>query len=116
MVSIHLQGMKFYAFHGHYPVEQLTGNEFIVELKIDAADSQAMISDNLADAINYQTVYEIVKKEMMVNSNLLEHVANRILNALYTTFPEIAKAEIKISKLNPPMGGEIEKVSVINTK
>jgi dihydroneopterin aldolase len=75
-----------------------------------------MISDNLGDAVNYQTVYEIVKKEMMINSNLLEHVANRVLDALYTTFPDIANAEIKISKLNPPMGGEIEKVSVIMTK
>lgn len=116
MVSIHIEGMKFFAFHGHYPVEQFVGSEFIVELKIDVQDTYATISDKLDDAINYQTLYEMVKAEMMVNSNLLEHVGNRILSAIYNKFPKISRAEVKISKLNPPMGGEIEKVSVILSK
>lgn len=116
MITIHIEGMKFYAFHGHYPVEQIVGNEFIVELRIETADNEALSSDKLKDAINYQSVYEIVKAEMNINSNLLEHVANRILNSLYTRFSLIGRAEVKISKLNPSMGGEIEKVSVILSK
>ena len=116
MISIHLEGMKFYAFHGHYPVEQVVGNEFIVELKIETEDYGALNSDKLKDAINYQTAYEIVKAEMNINSNLLEHVANRILNSLYARFSLISRVEVKISKLNPPMGGEIEKVSVVLSK
>ena len=116
MISIHLEGMKFYAYHGHYPVEQVVGNEFIVALKIETEDYEAINSDKLNDAINYQTAYEIVKAEMNVSSNLLEHVASRILNALYARFSLIRRAEVKISKLNPPMGGEIEKVSIILSK
>lgn len=116
MISIHIEGMKFYAFHGHYPVEQVVGNEFIVELKIEAEDNEALSSDKLKDAINYQSAYEIVKAEMNISSNLLEHVANRILNSLYARFLLISRAEVKISKLNPPMGGEIEKVSVVLSK
>jgi len=116
MITIHLEGMKFYAFHGHYPVEQVVGNEFIVELKIETEDYEAINSDKLNDAINYQTAYEIVKAEMNVSSNLLEYVASRILKALYARFSLIRRAEVKISKLNPPMGGEIEKVSVILSK
>ncbi len=108
--------MKFYAYHGHYPVEQVVGNEFIVALKIETDDYEAINSDKLNDAINYQTAYEIVKAEMNVSSNLLEHVANRVLNSLYARFSMIRRAEIKISKLNPPMGGEIERVSVILSK
>jgi dihydroneopterin aldolase len=116
MISIHIEGMKFYAFHGHYPVEQLVGNEFIVALKIETEDYEAINSDKLDDALNYQIAYEIVKAEMSFNSNLLEHVANRILNALYSRFSLVRRAEVKISKLNPPMGGEIEKVSVTLSK
>lgn len=113
MGIIEIEGMHFYAFHGHFESEQKVGNEFVVNLKIETDCSKASISDNLKDALNYQSAYEIVKHEMTIKSHLLENVAKRILDSLYSIFPSIKKAEIKISKLNPPMGGEIEKVSVI---
>ena len=112
MGIIEIEGMHFYAFHGHFESEQKVGNEFIVNLKIETDCSQASKSDNLDDALNYQTAYEIVKKEMNITSHLLENVAKRILDSLYLYFPAINKAEVKISKINPPMGGEIEKVSI----
>ena len=112
MVSIHLEGMRFHAFHGHYPVEQLVGSDFIVELKVEVPQSNAVNTDNLVDAVNYQLLYEIVKEEMQINSSLLEHVGNRISNAVCMKFPEVRNVEVKISKLNPPMGGEIDRVSV----
>ena len=112
MGIIEIEGMKFYAYHGHFESEQVVGNEFTVNLKIKTDCNKAAISDNLNDALNYQNVYEIIKQEMSVNSHLLENVAKRILDSLYSNFKAIIKAEIKISKMNPPMGGEIEKVSV----
>ncbi len=112
MGLIEIEGMKFYAFHGHFESEQIVGNEFLLDLKIETDCNPAAVSDNLIDALNYQSAYEIVKQEMEKPSHLLENVAQRILDALYSGFKSIIKAEIKISKLNPPMGGEIEKVSV----
>jgi len=112
MDIIEIEGMKFYAFHGHFESEQIVGNEFSVDLKIETDCNKAAISDNLDDALNYQTAYEIVKQEMVQPSKLLENVAKRILDKLYIEFKSIKKASIKISKMNPPMGGEIEKVSV----
>ena len=112
MGIIEIEGMHFYAFHGHFESEQKVGNEFTVNLKIETDCGPASISDNLDDALNYQTAYEIVKQEMTIPSHLLEHVAKRILDSLYRSFPALKKAEIKISKMNPPMGGEIKKVSV----
>lgn len=112
MGIIEIEGMQFYAFHGHFESERKVGNEFIVNLKIETDCSLASISDNLKDALNYQTAYEIVKTEMSITSHLLENVTKRILDSLYSNFNSITKAEIKISKMNPPMGGEIEKVSV----
>ena len=116
MGLIEIEGMKFYAFHGHFESEQIVGNEFLLNLKIETNCNPAAVSDNLNDALNYQSAYEIVKKEMEKPSHLLENVAQRILDALYSSFTSIQKAEIKISKLNPPMGGEIEKVSVTITR
>ena len=112
MGIIEIEGMKFYAFHGHFESEQVVGNEFTVNLKIETDFEKAAVSDNLNDALNYQTAYEIIKNEMATPSHLLENVAKRILNSLYNHFTSIKKTEVKISKMNPPMGGEIEKVSI----
>ena len=64
-------------------------------------------SDDLEDALNYQLIYNIVKEEMSVPSNLLEHLAGRILRHFQRMFPEITSATVSISKLNPPLGGEV---------
>ena len=69
-------------------------------------------SDRLIDAVDYQTAYQVIKKEMEKKSHLLEHVANRILNSLYLELPEIITASVKVSKMNPPLGGQVERVSV----
>ncbi len=112
MGLIEIEGMHFYAWHGHFEVEQAVGNEFLVDVSIETDCEAAAASDNLEDALNYQAVYNLVKKEMQITSKLLEHVAGRILDALYHEFSVIEKVKIKISKINPPMGGQIEKASV----
>jgi dihydroneopterin aldolase len=116
MGLIEIEGMHFYAWHGHFEVEQKVGNDFLVDISIETDCSAAAASDNLKDALNYQAVYNIVKKEMRITSKLLENVAGRIIDSLYAKFPEIEKAKIKISKINPPMGGQIEKASVTLTR
>ncbi|MCK3686328.1 dihydroneopterin aldolase [Maribellus sp. YY47] len=112
MGVIEIEGMKFYAYHGHFAAEQIVGNNFEAYVRIETNCSKAGLSDNLDDALNYQAVYETIQKEMQIKSALLENVAFRILDALYAQFPVIEKAKIKISKMNPPMGGEMERVSV----
>lgn len=109
---IEIEGMEFYAFHGHYPVEKEVGNKFIVNIKITADCEKAGKSDKLEDALDYQLVYQLIKEEMAIKADLLEHVGRRILDRLYAEFAEIQHASVKISKMNPPMGGQIEKVSV----
>jgi dihydroneopterin aldolase len=73
-------------------------------------------SDNLKDAVNYQRAYQIVKTEMERKSHLLENIAGRILDALYSEMKGIKKATIKVSKLNPPIGGRIGSVSIVMEK
>jgi len=113
MGLIQIENMEFYAFHGHYKEEQIVGNKFIVDLTIETDMTAPSKSDNLKDAVNYQKAYQIVKTEMEKKSYLLENIAARILDALYSQMTGISKARIKVSKMNPPMGGKIRSVSVI---
>jgi len=112
MGEIHLEDMEFYAFHGHFKEEQIVGNRFLVNLTLSTNMKRPGESDNLKDALNYQEAYEIVKQEMEKKSHLLEHIARRILDALYEHFEGIDQASIKVSKMNPPMGGKMDRVSV----
>jgi len=113
MGLIQIENMEFYAFHGHFREEQIVGNRFIVDLTIETDMTVPSKSDNLKDAVNYQKAYQIVKTEMEKKSYLLENIAGRILDALYSQMTGIAKARIKVSKMNPPMGGKIGSVSIV---
>jgi dihydroneopterin aldolase len=113
MGLIQIENMEFYSFHGHYREEQIVGNKFLVDLYIEADLSRPAASDNLRDAINYQTAYRLLKEEMEKKSSLLENIAKRILDVIYDHFEGLDRVTVKVSKMNPPMGGgRIEKVSV----
>jgi dihydroneopterin aldolase len=116
MGLIQIENMEFYSFHGHFREERIVGNKFLVNLTIETDMSVPASSDNLRDAVNYQQAYEIVKQQMDIKSYLLENIAGRILDALYTEMKGIKSATVKVSKLNPPMGGKIASVSVIMTR
>ncbi len=83
MGIIEIEDMEFYAYHGHYEEEKIVGNRFLLDLRIEADCQAAAETDNIEDALNYQTVYKIICKQMQVKSNLLENIAKRILDALY---------------------------------
>ena len=116
MGLIQIENMEFYAFHGHFKEERIVGNKFLVDLTIETDMSNATESDNLKDAVNYQRVYEIVKQQMGLKSHLLEHIAKRILDSIYAEMNGIQKVTVKVSKMNPPMGGKIGSVSVVLSK
>lgn len=116
MGQIKIEGMEFYSFHGHYPEEQIVGNRFKVDLTIEAGMTKAAASDNLNDALDYQKAYEIVRAQMERKSYLLENTAARILDALFESFEGIDSVVVKVSKMNPPLGGKTDAVSVIMTR
>lgn len=113
MGLIQIEKMEFYSFHGHFKEERIVGNKFLVDLTIETDLKIPAGSDNLKDAVNYQKAYEIVKLQMEKKSHLLEHIAGRILDALYAEIEGLKKVTVKVSKMNPPMGGKIGSVSVV---
>lgn len=116
MGIIEIEDMEFYAYHGHYEEERVVGNRFLLNLKIEADCHTAAKSDRIDDALNYQTVYKIICKQMEIKSHLLENIAQRILDALFNNVKGIKKASIKVKKMNPPMGGQIRSVSLTMSK
>lgn len=112
MATIELENMEFYAFHGCYKEEQMVGNRFLVNATIEGDFSKPAKSDNIEDSVNYLKVYELIRKEMEITSHLLEHITSRILDCIYSNFEGIDKITVKVSKICPPLGGRVEKVSL----
>ncbi len=113
MGTILLEDMEFYAYHGCFKEEQVIGNRFVVQFEINADTEGGELNDDLSKTLNYQEVYQIVDEQMQIKSNLLEHVARRIIDIVVKQFRSINYAKIKISKKNPPLGGKVEAVSVV---
>ena len=116
MGKILIENMEFYAFHGHYHEEQIVGNKFLIDLILETDLEPAAGSDRLEDAADYQLAYRVVKEAMELKSNLLEHIAGRILDSLYEKMDGITQATVIIRKMNPPMGGHIGSVCVEMTR
>jgi dihydroneopterin aldolase len=115
MDYIELKNMVFHARHGVLEQEKKVGNTFTVSLKLYLDLSIAGQSDHLKDTLNYAEVFEIVKKEMAVPSNLLEHVASRIIQTIKHAFPRIVKIQIRLAKMRPPVNGEMGEAVIVIT-
>lgn len=108
-----LENIQLFAHHGVLEQETKVGNYFVVNVKLKVDLSKAAETDDVEDTISYADVYNIVKREMEQPSKLLEHAAKRIIKGLKNEFSEIDEVEVKLSKLNPPMGAQLDAASVI---
>lgn len=109
---IRIEKLRFRAFHGVLPQERQVGGDFLVTLRIGYPWQQAMESDDVADTLDYAAVYELVRREMAVPSQLLEHVAGRMSKALLRDFPQITSVDLWLTKVVPPMGADCEGAGV----
>jgi dihydroneopterin aldolase len=92
--------------------EMLIGSDYRVDLEISADLSQPAASDQLSETVDYVHLNNIIKEEMTVRSNLLEHVAKRIIDRIFNEIKEVTEVEVEVAKINPPIGGDVESVSV----
>ncbi len=110
--SVEVNGMKLRAFHGVLPEERITGNIFIVDLRVDYPFEKAMETDNLNYTVNYARLTEIIRHEMRVPSALLEHVARRIIFSVIKEYPASTSGKIRIAKTVPPLPSIVDSCSV----
>jgi dihydroneopterin aldolase len=101
---IFVRDLRLYAFHGVMPQERKVGGWFVVSLHVHYSIAKAIESDEVADTLNYAELCDVIRREMNVPSQLLEHVAGRIASAVFQSFPQAEALHLTIVKENPPMG------------
>lgn len=116
MGIIKVQNIRIYSNHGCLQEEAKIGSDYRVDVQVKADLSTSAQSDKLADTVDYVHINKIVKEEVAIRSELLEHVVQRVLNRLLHEIPLISKATVALSKLNPPIGGDVEAVTIEMSK
>jgi len=114
--KIRLQNVRVYAYHGCLIEEGQIGSDYRVDLEVKADLSKSAKTDDLSDTVDYVLLNKIIEEEMAIRSKLLENVANRILNQIFLKSKRVSKAKVTISKINPPIEGDVEMVSIIMKK
>ena len=110
--TIRLDGIFLRAYHGCYDLEQQVGNRFRVDMAIRTPLGDLPKSDDVTQAVNYLTVFEIVERTMQRTQRTIEAAASNIIEAVKGAFPQIVEVECTVAKIAPPLGGKIDRVSV----
>ena len=112
MGTIKLQNIRTFSFHGCLEEEAKIGSDYRVDLEIKTDLRKSSITDELKDTVDYVLLNKIVVEEMAVRSKLLEHVGHRIISRIFGEIPSISRILLAVSKLNPPIGGDVEAVTI----
>jgi len=116
MGIIKIKNIRIYAYHGCLVEEGKIGSDYRVDVSVKADLSKSAKTDNLSDTVDYVYLNKIVKQEMAIRSKLLEEVVKRILNRILDEIPLARKATVAVSKLNPPIGGNVAMVTIEMSK
>ena len=116
MGLIEVKNIRLYAYHGCLDEEGKIGSEYRVDLSIRADLSKSAKTDALSDTVDYVHLNKIVKEEMAIRTKLLEKVAYRILDRILEEISLVNKATVEVSKLNPPIGGNVARVTIKMSK
>jgi dihydroneopterin aldolase len=113
MDKIKVEGISLYAYHGCLDEEAAIGTNYRVNVTVWGDLLQAAQADDLDNTLDYVIINRIVEEEVAIRAKLIENVADRILNRLLVEMPSLKKAKVKLSKMSPPINGEVDKVSVV---
>ena len=112
MGTIKLQNIRTFSYHGCLIEEGKIGSDYSVDLETKTDLRKSSQTDELADTVDYVLLNKIVVEEMAIRSKLLEHVAQRIITRCFAEIPSISRIKLAVSKLNPPVGGDVEAVTI----
>jgi len=113
MGKIKLKNIKIYSNHGCLDEERLIGSDYVLQLDVKTDLNKSCRTDDIKDTVDYVALNSIIKEETLKRSKLLEKVAHRIIDRIFNEHRSVTKAKVEISKINPPIEGNVEAVSII---
>ena len=101
MLSIQLNNLTFFAFHGLYEEEKLNGNDYVMNVVISYLPSKKIT--DLSHTIDYSSVYEVIYKRMQIATPLLETIVMELATEILDKFTLAQIVKIELIKTKPPI-------------
>lgn len=112
IVTVEVNGLSLYTHLGVSPAEREVGQRLILDIRIELADSDATVTDRLADTVDYARVCEVAALVATQRSDkTLERLCAAVADRLLKDFDAQA-VSVKASKPEPPIPLPVEDVSV----
>jgi dihydroneopterin aldolase len=111
MGLITVEGIRVFAYHGHLPEEAVLGGHFIVNVWVEVNTVEVEKTDDLKHTVDYVKIIAIVKEQMAIRSNMIEHPAKRIIDAILH-LNKVQKVTVEVEKVLPPIDATFDKISV----
>lgn len=112
MGVINVNDIEVYAHHGCLDEEAVIGGRYMIDAVFHVDVKRAAHYDDLDLTIDYVKVTEIVQREMAIRAKLIETVGYRMLNALQNEFPQADRIRLRLTKISPPIPGQVGSVSI----
>ncbi|WP_455168729.1 dihydroneopterin aldolase [Aegicerativicinus sediminis] len=112
MGIIKVENIRVFAYHGCLKEETKIGSDYRVDLEVKADLQTSAATDALSDTVDYVFLNRVVREEMLRPTHLLETVGKRILDRIMAESSKVQHAIVWVSKLNPPIGGDVERVTI----
>jgi len=102
-MKLSIKSAQFYAYHGVRTEEQVLGGKYEVDLDLWYDATEAIINDEVNYALNYEEAFFCIEEIIGGEYNLVETIANEILNLAMEKFQNLKNANVKVRKMNVPM-------------
>ena len=113
MDTIHIKGLRLFAYHGVNPEEKRDGQTFVLDLRLGADLSRARRSDRLEDTVNYAAVVKAVRAAFTAQSfDLFERAAQAVCDAVLEGFPQVEEVSLLLQKPEAPVSAEFDYMAV----
>ena len=113
MDTIHIKGLRLFAYHGVNPEEKRDGQTFVLDLRLGADLSRARRSDRLEDTVNYAAVVKAVRAAFAAQSfDLIERAAQAVCDAVLEGFPQVEEVSLLLQKPEAPVSAEFDYMAV----
>ena len=111
-MDIHIDGLEAYGYHGVLPEEKTLGQQFVFDLRLTMYDCPGVVTDDVADTIDYTEVIDVVTEVATCESyDLLERLAGSITRSLLDRFP-VDSVWVRVTKPHPPIPCALKGVGV----
>ena len=113
MDKIIIKNLKLFCYHGVNPEEKEDGQNFVFDVVAGVDLKSPCETDNVDDTVSYAKMIKTIRRvSLSQKDDLIERVAQRIIDALFEEYEKIQTLKVTVKKPEAPMKADFEYVAV----